>query len=85
MEDSTDINRVRWHSRRGMLELDLVLEPFAEHRYPGLSGDEQRKYKKLLCCEDQDLYHWFLGRGRPPDEELADIVETVLDYARNPD
>ena len=84
MEESTEFNRVRWHSRRGMLELDLVLEPFVEQRYSGLSEHQQRLYRRLLECEDQDLYSWFLGRVRPGDAELAEIVDVVLDYTRNP-
>ena len=85
MENSPEFNRVRWHSRRGMLELDLVLEPFVEQRYPGLSEHQQRLYRRLLDCEDQELYSYFLGRERPGDAELAEIVDVVLDYTRKPD
>jgi antitoxin CptB len=84
MEESREFNRVRWHSRRGMLELDLVLEPFVEKCYPGLSERQQRLYRRLLDSEDQDLYSWFLGRVRPGDAELAEIVDVVLEYTRKP-
>ena len=33
-QEKIDHNRAIWHSRRGMLELDLVLEPFVKLRYP---------------------------------------------------
>ena len=81
MEDPRpDYNRIRWHSRRGMLELDLVLEPFARHRYRHLSGRDQGRYRALLQCEDRELFAWLLGRVRPRDEELAAIVDTILHY-----
>jgi antitoxin CptB len=68
-----------------MLELDLVLEPFVQHRYLTLSDELQGDYRRLLECEDQDLYGYFLGSKQPPDQGLVKIVDIVLDFARNPD
>ena len=33
MDDRTEFNRLSWHSRRGMLEIDVMLMPFTEHQY----------------------------------------------------
>jgi antitoxin CptB len=82
MEDRTEYNRICWHSRRGMLELDLLLEPFVQQCYLSLAEQQQGYYRKLLECEDQDLHRWFLGRVRPQDEELVDIVERILAFSR---
>ena len=71
-------NKVYWASRRGMLELDLVLMPFAEKIYPSLSEENKRRYQHLLDQEDQDLFAWFLGRQEPSDPELKLIVDQVL-------
>lgn len=79
-----DYNRVIWASRRGMLELDLVLEPFVKQRYPDIPSDDQQRYQRLLECEDTELFGWFLGRLRPEDEELAKIVDDILAFARGP-
>ena len=84
MQNSSEYNRVCWASRRGMLELDLVLEPFVKEAYPTLSEADQRRYRDLLECEDQDMYRWFLGRVRPDDPELASIVDAILAFARRP-
>jgi len=75
---------MRWASRRGMLELDLVLEPFVSARYATLSDDDKIRYRDLMLCEDQELFGWFLGRQVPDDPELATIVHTILEYARTP-
>ena len=83
MEERPDYNRIRWQSRRGMLELDLVLEPFVTHRYRQLSERDQGRYRDLLECEDQDLFAWLLGRTRPRNEGLAAIVDTILHYTRS--
>ncbi len=82
LESDAEYNRLCWHSRRGMLELDLVLGPFVKQHYPGLSGENKARYRRLLECEDQDLCTWFLGRVKPQDEELADIVEQILATTR---
>ena len=70
-------NRLMWASRRGMLELDLILMPFAEHVYPSLDEVDQQHYWKLLDQEDQDLFAWFLGRLQPDDPDLLRIVQLV--------
>jgi len=75
---------MRWASRRGMLELDLVLEPFVVARYAGLDERDRQRFQQLMTSEDQDLFAWFLGREQPDNEELVAIVNTVLDYARTP-
>ena len=80
MVANEEINRMRWASRRGMLELDLVLEPFVTARYAGLSERDRLRFQELMRCEDQDLFGWFLRREQPEDEELAAIVNQVLDF-----
>lgn len=80
MDANLDYNRIIWASRRGMLELDLVLEPFVRDAYRDLSSEDQARYRALLECEDQELFGWFLGRLRPEDAELAKIVDTVLAF-----
>ncbi len=85
METGADYNRLVWHSRRGMLELDLVLGPFVKEGYPALAEDDKARYRQLLECEDQDLFSWFLGRVAPQDEDLATIVGKILAYTRSAD
>lgn len=72
-----ETNRLFWSSRRGMLELDLILLPFLEHVYPSLEQLDKESYWKLLESEDQDLYAWFMNRDNPYDSSLQRIVEIV--------
>lgn len=74
-----DKNRVLWASRRGMLELDLILLPFVENIYPGLSPEDQLSYQQLMLSEDQDMYAWFMRREDPSDSRLQRIVDLVRD------
>lgn len=74
-----DRNRLFWASRRGMLELDLVLLPFLENVYDNLDEADQQRYVQLLESEDQDLFAWFLRREDPSDPELMRIVQIIRD------
>ena len=74
-----DKTRLFWASRRGMLELDLILLPFIEQIYPELDAEDRERYHRLLDCEDQDLFGWFLRRQDPEDPELLKIVRIVRD------
>lgn len=76
--DNTDFNRLWWHSRRGMLELDVLLIPFLEEAYRDLDVEDQERYQKLLSCEDTDIFEWFMQRSRPDDADLQRIVDIIL-------
>ncbi len=84
MTERAEYNRLYWHSRRGMLELDLILVPFLESQYDKLTAPQQADYKRLLTCEDQDMWNWFMGMAVPPDKELVQIVERIITFARTP-
>ena len=79
-----EFRRMRWAARRGMLELDLVLEPFVSARYERLDDADKVVFRRLMECEDQELFAWFMQREEPEDEELAGIVRTILEFARTP-
>jgi len=72
-------NKLMWASRRGMLELDLMLMPFVENVYSTLDEENQQRYWQLLDQEDQDLFSWLLKRFDPEDPELLKIVNIIRD------
>ena len=84
MTDNAELNRLFWHSRRGMLELDLALVPFVREVYPSLPADEQAIYRRLLECEDTELFGWVLQRSGPADKDLAMIMDKIINYAKTP-
>ncbi len=76
-------NRMLWAARRGMLELDLVLEPFVRLRYAQLDAADRASFTRLMSCEDQDLFAWLMQREQPEDGEFAAIVTQILQFARS--
>lgn len=74
-----DEKRLVWASRRGMLELDLILLPFLEKVYPTLLQSDKEAYWQLVEEEDQDIYSWCMHREDPEDENLQRIVRIIRD------
>ena len=72
-------NRLVWASRRGMLELDLILAPFVENVYASLTEDDQLRFEVLLECEDQTLFMWFMQREQPTDPNMQRILQIIRD------
>ncbi len=74
--DAAEIRRVYWRSRRGMLELDLLLLPFAREAYAGLAPELRAAYRELLSCEDRELWAWLLRRESAPARQA--ILDCIL-------
>ena len=73
---------VLWQSRRGMLELDLLLMPFCQDQYPDLPEHKQASYRALLFHEDNLLYAWLMGFAIPRQASLSAIVQDIRAYAQ---
>ena len=62
-----ELKKMWWHSRRGMLELDLLLLPFVTDKLAELDDSQQKIYQRLLEQEDQDLFSWLIEKEVAPD------------------
>ena len=78
VEDET---RLKWQCRRGMLELDLMLETFVEKCYEDLPVKTKRAFHQLLKCQDQFLLDYLMGQDVPTDKDVADVAKQVRDAA----
>ena len=78
-----DYKRIYWASRRGMLELDLMMVPFVEQKLRDLSSQDQQRYIRLLECEDNELFAWLMGREQPEDTELNAIITQIIAHAKS--
>jgi antitoxin CptB len=75
--ENSERNRAHWRSRRGLLELDLLLPAFVTARYDALTTAQKRSYAALLDCDDHDVWDWLRQRSSPPDADLAALVEEI--------
>jgi antitoxin CptB len=72
-----NIERLRWQCRRGMLELDVLLETFLEQRYPALTLPLQRQFILLLSYPDPVIHAWCVG-GKPPDDKAFETLIAAI-------
>jgi len=73
-EDET-WRRLRWSARRGMRELDVLLERFLLERWASASAERRAEFSALLDLPDPELAALCLGREPPPPEWRALMAE----------
>ena len=83
-----EARRLLWRCRRGMKELDVLLERFARRELPGASAEQRHTLARFLELPDPVLVDYLLGQAIPPDPELAGLVRriaglTSVDRARS--
>ena len=69
--------KIQWRSRRGMLELELELVPFAREHFDRLSATDREAYARLLEEDDWRIHDWLRGRSQPGDAALERIVALI--------
>ena len=79
MSDEAELRRLRWRCRRGMRELDQLMLRYLDGRWPQSDDSERAVFLRLLDCEDDKLWRWFMGRERPEDADLDTLVHRILD------
>jgi antitoxin CptB len=73
----SELARLRWKCRRGMLELDLLLRDFMENGYAQLDAAERACFERLLDYPDAVLIEWLMGRTRSADKDVTRLVEKI--------
>jgi succinate dehydrogenase flavin-adding protein (antitoxin of CptAB toxin-antitoxin module) len=71
--DQVDKNRLKWNCRRGLLELDLVLERFLG-RDENLQKSVVASLNEILELPDNDLWDIVIGRSDRYAPHLNEIV-----------
>jgi antitoxin CptB len=77
----SELARLRWRCRRGMLELDLLFRDFLDHAYPQLDAAERKAFDHLLDYPDAVLLEWLMGRIRPTDTDVIQLVDKIRSAA----
>lgn len=75
--DADHIDRqVVQQCRRGLLELDLLLNRFLQKQYTALSQTDRQRFYALLDRTDTELLHWLTGK-EPCEPDYADLIEKI--------
>lgn len=73
----TEHDQLRWRCRRGMLELDILLNDFLDKGYERLEQQEQAVFQRLLEYSDQPLIQLLLGQTKTADRECQNVLEKI--------
>jgi antitoxin CptB len=66
--DPANRARLRWRSRRGLLENDIILTRFLDAHETELTDEEVDAFTRLLDLSDNDLMDLVLARKEPEGE-----------------
>lgn len=73
----SDRDRIRWNCRRGLLELDLILEGFLERHLDQLDPQQLEILGELLDYPDNDLLDLLMGRAELVDLRCTPLLEMM--------
>lgn len=77
MPDTSKDSRLRWRCRRGMLELDLILNQFLDQGYDALDASQKSLLDQMLDYPDQLLFDLLLGHMTSSDKDIAQLVTRI--------
>lgn len=77
MSEDVALRRLRWRCRRGMRELDQLLNRWLDRQWAASPDAERGVFLQLLDSEDDKLWRWFLGHEHAPDAALDALVQRI--------
>jgi antitoxin CptB len=72
-----ELERARWRCRRGLLELDIVLQRFMDQHYAQLDEEGLQRFEQLLALPDNDLWDLVTARQVRTDNDLQPVLELL--------
>ena len=69
--------RLAWLSRRGIKELDLVLQEFLQDNYAAATATEQQAFAALLEYQDPDILDRIFHGVEDDDPAIAALVRRL--------
>tara|TARA_X000001036_G_scaffold325508_1_gene304088 strand:- start:661 stop:909 length:249 start_codon:yes stop_codon:yes gene_type:complete len=70
-------SRLFWRSRRGIKEMDIVFQDFIKNSYDKLNSKDKSAFSRLLEEQDLDILNWILGKDKPEDTTLIEIIKKI--------
>lgn len=75
-DSENKLAKVLWQCRRGLLELDMMLQDFCSSNYLTMTPQTQILFEELLESEDQDLQRWLIG-SQPAEPKFQDLILVI--------
>lgn len=75
--DDRVLERLRWRSRRGLLELDLILTRFLQAKLETLSQEEIGIFDEVLRLSDNVFLDLLMGRAECLDQRIKRMIGMI--------
>jgi antitoxin CptB len=75
--NDAEFRKLRWRCRRGMRELDVLLERYLEGRFRQAPAEERAAFSELLDFQDPEVWRFCIGEDRPASPALAAVIERL--------
>ncbi|MBK7492885.1 MULTISPECIES: FAD assembly factor SdhE [Nitrosomonas] len=72
-----EFERARWRCRRGLLELDIILQRFMDQHYAQLDQQGLEQFERLLSLPDNDLWDLIAAKQINRDSDLQAVLELL--------
>ena len=76
--DAAIPGKLRWRCRRGMKELDLLLDRWLERAWPLADAGRRATFQRLLEEQDPQIAAWLLHGARPDELPMAQLIDEIL-------
>ena len=80
---SQNLSRIRWQCRRGILELDALLEIFVDAGFLMMTKQQQDLFEEILTYPDQLLHDYFFGTSKAIDKDVASVIQLIKNTAHD--
>ena len=74
---NVDLARLRWRCRRGMRELDVMLNRYLDRVWATASPAERDAFLQLVELQDPDLFGYLVGQITPAEESQRAIIACI--------
>ncbi|MEN9837054.1 MAG: hypothetical protein RLZ79_722 [Pseudomonadota bacterium] len=71
------LGRLRWMCRRGMRELDVLLERWLEQHGTAASNEELVRFEALLQWQDPELVRYLIAGEIHSDPDQAALLQSI--------
>jgi len=75
------VKKLRWRSRRGLKELDVLFERFFDQQSDALIAGGWPQLEAFLAQEDDILLDWISSRNLPTDPDVLRLINTLKNAA----
>ena len=75
--DDRRVERLKWRSRRGLLELDLIFTRFWNKYESAVDEHEMQALERLLQMPDNDILHMIMQRQACDNAQIKPLVQML--------